>query len=160
MAGMVYWEKDETKSDDFPVLIQGDSSFLIVKNTTLLIKYVFGCLLEETGGTMHKLAKYYHVGKYPHAAYVKKLRDSTLVSQRYPTCWVYPSPTKMYWQWRSRRGPNAKIGIVLKYFSQSRSPKLPSMSHDVTWHQMSNVQNPCDMPLQWSIHRDPYDGLS
>lgn len=49
MAGMVYWEKDETKSDDFPVLIQGDSSFLIVKNTTLLIKYVFGCLLEETG---------------------------------------------------------------------------------------------------------------
>ena len=25
--------------------------------------------------------------------------------------------------------------------------------------QMSNPQNPCDIPLYWLVHRNPYNGL-
>lgn len=45
-------EQNQRKSNDF-LVVQGDLSFLILKNTTLLIKYVFGCFLEKTS----KLAK-------------------------------------------------------------------------------------------------------
>ena len=27
------------------------------------------------------------------------------------------------------------------------------------WRNMSNIQNPDDIPLYWLVHRDPYNGL-
>ena len=34
-----------------------------------------------------------------------------------------------------------------------------NLATEIPKHYMSNVQNPCDIPLYWLVNRDPYSGL-
>ena len=33
------------------------------------------------------------------------------------------------------------------------------MTQPLAFHELSNVQNPVDIPLNWLVDRDPYNGL-